>query len=104
MDVRVVSSPPVINAALAERSSTILVIWNTEIRVLQAAPSWRDGRNGIIAPVSNTGGVGNGVCWIIPSSLRQQRRDDGISKRTRLESEGGKKTHARSERALSAMV
>ena len=30
------------------------------------------------------------------------RRDDGIGKRTRLESEGGK-THARSERALSAM-
>ena len=31
------------------------------------------------------------------------RRDDGIGKRTRLESEGGKKTHARSERALSAI-
>ena len=33
-----------------------------------------------------------------PSAIR---RDDGIGKRTRLESEGGK-THARSERALSA--
>ena len=31
-----------------------------------------------------------------------QWRDDGIGKRTRLESEGGK-THARSERALSAI-
>ena len=31
------------------------------------------------------------------------RRDDGIGKRTRLESEGGK-THARSERALSAKL
>ena len=38
MDVRVVSSPPAINAALAERSSAILVIWKTEIRILQAAP------------------------------------------------------------------
>ena len=42
MDVRVVSSPPAINAALAERLSAILVIWKTEIRILQVAPSWMD--------------------------------------------------------------
>ena len=101
MDVRVVSSPPIINAALAEKLSAILVIWNTELRVLQAAPA-----KGWMPELANGPGSNPGAVKRMQDRdllHPPARRDDGIGKRTRLESEGGK-THARSERALSATV
>ena len=94
-------TPPAINAALAERSSAILVIWKTEIRILQVAPSWMDAGIGKRARLEPGSGKTHAGSEPAPSASKGEMTElaNVLAWKAREV-----KTHARSERALSATV
>ena len=94
-------TPPAINAALAERLSAILVIWKTEIRILQAAPSWMDAGIGKRARLEPGRGKTHAGSEPAPSASKGEMTElaNVLAWKAREV-----KTHARSERALSATV